>query len=144
VKSYEVQIWEITKRADRKASPWRVRWAVAGQRVEETFRTKALANSFRAELVKAANAGEPFDTATGRPMSQLRAEQSITWYAHARLYVAAKWPAAAPKYRKSIVEALVTVTVTLVKPLQRRSDEQILRRALRLIQPRSMTLSIKA
>ncbi|MEU5828347.1 hypothetical protein [Micromonospora tulbaghiae] len=50
MKSYEVQIWEIGKRADRKARPWRVRWAVSGQRFEEMFRTKALAHSFRAEL----------------------------------------------------------------------------------------------
>src|SRR5258706_8174518 len=35
---------------------------------EESFRTKALANSFRSELVKATNDGQPFDRATGRPV----------------------------------------------------------------------------
>jgi integrase len=132
VNSYEVQIWEITKRTDRKARPWRVRWAVAGQRQEEMFKTKALANSFRSELVKAANAGEPFDVETGRPLSALREAKSITWYAHARKYIAVKWPHAAPKYRKSIVEALVTVTVALVKQAQRKPDPEVLRRALYL------------
>lgn len=88
--SYEVQIWEITKRTDRKGRPWRVRWAVAGQRREQLYRTKALANSFRSDLVKAANAGEPFDAASGGPLSALRAAKSITWYAHARGYVAVK------------------------------------------------------
>jgi integrase len=132
VNSYEVQIWEITKRTDRKGRPWRVRWAVAGQRREQLYRTKALANSFRSDLVKAANAGEPFDVASGGPLSALRAAKSITWYAHARGYVAVKWPHAAPKYRKSIVEALVTVTVALVRPTQRGPDADVLRRGLYL------------
>ncbi|MEU8168239.1 hypothetical protein AB0B97_17255 [Micromonospora sp. NPDC049004] len=95
MKSYEVQIWEIAKRADRKARPWRVRWAVSGQRFEDMFLTKALAHSFRAELVQAANAGEPFDPATGRPVSEARTKNPTTWYAHSRAYVEMKWPRAA-------------------------------------------------
>jgi len=100
VKSFEVQIWEITQRKDRKARPWRVRWAVGGQRHEEMFRTKALANSFRSELVTAANAGKPFDTETGRPISAARAENTTTWYAHSRKYIGMKWPRAAAKPRR--------------------------------------------
>ncbi|WP_431880443.1 hypothetical protein [Micromonospora chalcea] len=42
------------------------------------FRTKALAHSFRAELVQAANAGEPFDPATGRPVSEARTKNPTT------------------------------------------------------------------
>ncbi|MEV1071703.1 hypothetical protein [Micromonospora parva] len=101
MKSYEVQIWEIAKRVDRKARPWRVRWAVSGQRFEDLFRTKALAHSFRAELVQAANAGEPFDPATGRPVSEARTKNPTTWYAHSRAYVEMKWPRAAAKTRRS-------------------------------------------
>jgi hypothetical protein len=133
VNSFDVQIWDVRKREDRKRSrPYRFRWAVAGQPFEDMFKTKALASSFRADLVKAANAGEPFDTATGRPLSMLRAEKSISWYAHARNYIAMKWPHAAPNYRKSIVEALVTVTAALVKPAPRKPDPEVLRRALYL------------
>jgi glucose/mannose transport system permease protein len=48
-------------------------------RFEDTFRTKALANSFRSELVKAANNGQPFDTESGRPWAEARAQQAVTW-----------------------------------------------------------------
>ena len=84
-----------------------VRWAVSSQRFEDMFRTKALAHSFRAELVQAANAGEPFDPATGRPVSEARTKNPTTWYAHSRTYVEMKWPRAAAKTRRSIVEALI-------------------------------------
>ncbi|MEV4499167.1 tyrosine-type recombinase/integrase [Micromonospora arborensis] len=133
MKSYEVQIWEIVKRADRKARPWRVRWAVSGQRFEDMFRTKALAHSFRAELVQAANAGEPFDPATGRPVSEARTKNPTTWYAHSRAYVEMKWPRAAAKTRRSIVEALTSITVTLTRPAKRgRPTDALLREALYL------------
>ena len=133
MKSYEVQIWEIAKRADRKARPWRVRWAVSGQRFEDMFRTKALAHSFRAELVQAANAGEPFDPATGRPVSEARTKNPTTWYAHSRAYVEMKWPRAAAKTRRSIVEALTSITVTLTRPTKRgRPTDALLREALYL------------
>ncbi|WP_329107091.1 tyrosine-type recombinase/integrase [Micromonospora sp. NBC_01699] len=131
--SYEIQIWEITKRADRKARPWRVRWAVGGVRFEELFRSKALANSFRSELVKASNAGEPFDTTTGRPASESRTMNQTTWYAHSRDYIQMKWPRAAAKTRRSIVEALTPIAMTLTYPTKRgRPADQVLREALYL------------
>jgi hypothetical protein len=37
----------------------------------------------------------------------------ITWYAHARAYTEAKWPNLAPVSRRSVAEALVTVTIAL-------------------------------
>ena len=131
--SYQVQIWEITKRADRKARPWRVRWAVDGERFEDMFRTKALANSFRSELVKASNAGEPFDRATGKPVAIVRQLNDTTWYAHARAYVEMKWPHMAANSRRGIVETLTDVTIALIKSGTRgRPDPTILRRALYL------------
>ncbi|MCG5444413.1 hypothetical protein NIE79_002566 [Micromonospora sp. NIE79] len=147
MKSYEVQIWEIGKRADRKARPWRVRWAVSGQRFEDMFRTKALAHSFRAELVQAANAGEPFDPATGRPVSEARTKNPTTWYAHSRAYVEMKWPRAAAKTRRSIVEALTSITVTLTRPTKRgRPTDALLREALYLygLNPRRWSDEIPA
>ncbi|MFG2038124.1 tyrosine-type recombinase/integrase [Dactylosporangium sp. NPDC048998] len=131
--SYQVQTWEITKRADRKARPWRVRWAVDGQRFEEMFKTRALANSFRSGLIKAANDGEPFDRATGRPMSEVRARNTTTWYEHARAYSGMKWPRMSAHSRRSIVEALTSLTVLLISPNRRgRPDDNILRQALYL------------
>jgi integrase len=131
VKSYEFQAWEITKRNDRKARPWRVRWAVAGKRFEDTFRTKALANSFRAELIKAANNGEPFDAESGRPLAEVRARNAVTWYSHVREYMKAKWPRLAAKSRRGTVEALTDVTLMLTTKSRRgRPDDAVLREAL--------------
>ncbi|MFY1654048.1 tyrosine-type recombinase/integrase [Solwaraspora sp. WMMB762] len=133
MKSYDFQVWGVGKRADRKARPWRVRWSVAGKRFEDTFRTRALAESFRSDLVKASNAGEPFDTETGRPVDQIRERLGVTWYAHARAYVEMKWPRAAAKTRRSIVEALTSVTVILTRPAKRgRPADELLREALYL------------
>ena len=39
----------------------------------------------------------------------------MTWYAHARSYAEAKWPNLAPVSRRSVAEALVTVTVALAR-----------------------------
>ncbi|GLZ61708.1 hypothetical protein Misp05_52840 [Micromonospora sp. NBRC 107095] len=102
----------------------------------DLFRTKALAHSFRAELVQAANAGEPFDPATGRPVSEARTKNPTTWYAHSRAYVEMKWPRAAAKTRRSIVEALTSITVTLTRPAKRgRPTDTLLRDALYLYGP---------
>src|SRR5262249_15846129 len=82
---------------------------------------------------KAAKAGEPFDTVTGRPVSQAKARNSITWYAHAQAYVEMKWPRMAAKSRRSIVEALTDVTLTLVRPDKGgRPDAEVLREAVYL------------
>ena len=131
MKSFEFQVWEITKRTDRKARPWRVRWAVSGRRFEETFRTKALGNSFRAELIRAANDGQPFDTETGRPLAEVRARNAVTWYAHVREYIERKWPRLSAKSRRGMVEALTDVTVMLTAQQRRgRPSRSALREAL--------------
>lgn len=131
--SYQVQVWEITKRADRKSRPWRVRWSVDGERFEELFRTKALATSFRSELVKAANDGVPFDRKTGRTVAEGRARNTTTCYAHFRAYIEVKWGRAAAKSRRSIAEGLVSATLLLLSDRRRgRPDEAVIRRALYL------------
>lgn len=135
MRSYQVKIWETGKRTLRGKTRYRVRWTVEGAAgpFEELFRTKALADSFRSELVKAANDGEPFDTVTGRPVAEARARNAVTWYAHARAFVSVKWPRVAARSRRSIVETLTGVTVTLVRSGQRgRPDEGTLREALYL------------
>ena len=50
--SYEFRMWGIRKRDRQK--PYQVRWLVAGRSHAETFVTRALAESFRAELMSAA------------------------------------------------------------------------------------------
>lgn len=130
--SYDVRVWSVGERTVRGKKAYRVRWAVEGKRFEKWFKTKALASSYYANLMKAARAGEAFDTDTGRPVSELRAQNDKTWYAHSREYVAMKWPRAAAKSRRSIVEALTSLTAIMVKPVRGRPADRVLREALYL------------
>jgi integrase len=129
--SYDVQIKDITRRTDRKApKPYRLRWTVARSRFEKNFATKGLADSFRADLMRAARAGLPFDTDRGVPVPWLRAQNETTWYLHARAYAEMKWPHLAAKSRRSMAEALATVTPELVTGMRGAPGERSLRRAL--------------
>ncbi len=84
--TYDVLFWAIKHRADRRKR-YQVRWVVARQQFAESFINKALADSFRSGLMKAARSGEPFDEVIGRPESQAR---EVSWFDHAREYVARK------------------------------------------------------
>ncbi len=129
--SYDVKIHEIGKRDDRgKGKSYRVRWVVAGKRFERSYTTKALADRFRAELLRAVSSGLAFDEASGLPAELARARDRTTWYEHARAYVEMKWPQLAAKSRRSMVEALATVTPALVTSDRGTPDAGVLRRAL--------------
>src|SRR5262245_8552135 len=90
--SYDVRIWAIRVRKDRP-TPYQVRWRVAaGQPFSKSFRTRALADSFRSELVAATRRGEAFDEVTGMPASQARQRSETSWYELAISYIDMKWP----------------------------------------------------
>ncbi len=57
MKSQDVRVWENRRNKSSKRPSYEVRWKVAGKPFSKTFRTKALADSFRAGLVKASRAG---------------------------------------------------------------------------------------
>jgi integrase len=124
--TYDVRFWAIRKRAGRR-TPYQLRWVVAGREHSESFLTKALADAFRAELMATARAGEPFDPVTGLPESRAR---DTSWFQHACDYVAMKWPRAAAKSRKSIAEAMTTVTLALLANRRGRPEDEALRAAL--------------
>jgi hypothetical protein len=131
--SYDVRIHaQIRERPRRR--PYEVRWTAAGRPRSESFSTRALADGFRAKLVRAAHGGEPFDVATGRPAAWVRAEQrkrqDVTWLDFARQYAAMKWPDAAAKQRASIADALATVTPALVATTAGIPDARAMRSAL--------------
>jgi hypothetical protein len=131
VKSHDVRIWSIRKRDTKKPS-YDVRWKVADKPpFSETFRSKALADNFRAKLLRAVQAGEEFDTETGLPDSMAPAKSSLTWYDFACRYVAMKWPHAAPNSRDSINETMTLVTTELLGDRPGRPADDVLRRALR-------------
>jgi hypothetical protein len=56
--------------------------------------------------------------------------EMITWYELARAYAEAKWPNLAPVSRRSVAEALVTVTVALTAKERGAPESRVLRRAL--------------
>jgi integrase len=129
--SYDVRIWAIRVRKDRP-KPYMVRWKVGpAAPMAKSFRTRALADSFRSGLLQATRRGEAFDTQTGLPQSQLHQQQTVTWYQHALDYIDMKWPGAAAKSRISIVETLIAVTPVLTRTDQASPDPAVLRKALR-------------
>jgi hypothetical protein len=69
--SYDVKVWKISVYKGKRGRTYTLRWEVAGDRKQRTFKTRALAESFRAELLSAARGGEAFDRETGLPVSKL-------------------------------------------------------------------------
>lgn len=129
--TYDVRVWGVQKRARQDGLSYRVRWVVAGREWQDTFPTKALAESHRADLMSATRRGEAFVVATGQPVSWERPEESTTsWYDHACAYVDMKWPHAAGKSRQGIAESLATVTPALLSANKSRPNAEVLRAVL--------------
>jgi integrase len=129
--SYDVRFWDIKKttRPDR-APRFRVRWAVNGQERCKSFQSRTLADGFLTELKDAARSRQPFDTHTGLPRTSSDDGEPVTWYQHARTYTEAKWPALAPVSRRSVAEALLTLTIALSAKERGAPDSPVLRKAL--------------
>ncbi len=128
--SFDVRIWQVEKRDYARVS-WRVRWRVAGRRFARTFATKALADSFRAQLLEAVRAGESFSIDIGLPYSIVRRELDVSCYTNAREFLQAVWPTAAAKSRISILETLSVALPVLTRSAPDAPDPDVLRLALR-------------
>jgi len=128
--TYDVRINETEVWKGKRTTTYYVRWTVDGRRRKQPFRLKALAESFRSELLAAARKGEAFRVDTGRPVSMGRAATDVSWYDFACRYVDMKWKGAAATYRRAIAEALTTVTVALVDSQRGRPPEVEIRSAL--------------
>ncbi|MBB3728135.1 tyrosine-type recombinase/integrase [Nonomuraea dietziae] len=114
--THDVVIWSIRNRKGR-AKPYQLRWKVGTEPKSKAFLTKALADNFRADLLKAAKAGELFDTETGLPASMVAADAEeipMSWYEFAAKYTAMRWPGAAAKTRESIVDSLAVTTFAML------------------------------
>jgi hypothetical protein len=131
VTGFDVSIYTIRRRPGRRR-PFEVRWRAAGQVRSRSFLTKALSDSYRAELVRAARTGLEFDPATGEPAAWNQPEPvTVTWYDHAASYAAARWPELAAHSRSSLADALATVTPALPREdTRRRPDRRDLRTVL--------------
>jgi integrase len=129
ITTYAVSIWKITKYEGKRRKTYNVRWKVDKQEFRVPFKTYALADSFRSELLVAAKKGEPFDTTTGRPLSALKADNTTDWFAFASEYAAIKWPGASPEHRRGIAEALTNITAALLTTRQNKPVDKALRTA---------------
>lgn len=113
---FDVSVYAIRRRPGRRR-PFEVRWQAAGRSRSKSFITRKLADSYRAELVRAARMGLDFDPLTGEPAAwNLPEPATVTWYQEAIAYAAMKWPSLAAHSRASVAEALATVTPVLTQP----------------------------
>jgi integrase len=130
--SYDVRFWDIKKTGGSTGGPgrYRVRWAVDGREHCKSFQGRTLADGFLTELKDAARRRQPFDSRTGLPGTEAGEAEPVTWYQHARAYTEAKWPALAPVSRRSVAEALVTLTLALTATQRGAPAGEALRRAL--------------
>lgn len=65
--SFDVRVFAIRRRPGPRV--FEVRWRAAGGDKSWSFITRALADSYRAELIRAARRGLDFDPATGEPLA---------------------------------------------------------------------------
>ncbi len=131
--SYNVHIWQIKarKNAKGKVTSYRVRWRVDTQEHHAPFKSKAHADSFRSELITAANKGEAFLVAPpGLPLSKAQATSNMSWYDFARAFVDMKWSSLSGSSRRGVSEALITVTPALLSSTRGMPSEPTIRKAL--------------
>jgi integrase len=131
--TYDVRIYEIDVYKGKTTTTYWVQWKVAGKLPlkKRPFKQKALAVSFRADLISAARKGEAFDVATGKPISMSRETEDMTCYDLACRYVDLKWPRVAAMTRKTNAEALTAVMPLLFKRTKGKPDDRLIRTALR-------------
>jgi integrase len=129
--SYDVRFWDIKKIGGNGSGVrFRVRWAVDGRERCKSFKARPLADGFLTELKDAVRDRRPFNPRTGLPEAETTEGEMVTWYEHARAYTEAKWPNLAPVSRRSVAEALVTVTIALTAKERGAPEPSVLRRAL--------------
>ncbi|KUN76238.1 tyrosine-type recombinase/integrase [Streptomyces griseoruber] len=129
-KTYDVRIWSVRQRKDRGQTSAELRWKTGETPHSQTFRTKTLAEGRRAELLRVAHAGEPFDEETGLPLAELRQRDDVSWYQHAREYIEMKWKHSPGSTRRTLAEAMATVAPALVVDTKGMADARTVRTAL--------------
>ncbi len=128
--TFDVRFWKTEVYKGKRGTSYYVRWTVAGKPWREPFKNRALAESFRSELVTAARKGEAFDIESGRPLSMQRASLDMPWYRFACKYGDLKWSKSAATTRRTNAEALAKVTLAMLKTGRGKPDEKVLRKAL--------------
>jgi hypothetical protein len=87
--SFDVRVFAIRRRSGRRV--FEVGWRMADRDKSRSFITPALADSYRAELVRAARRGQAFDPATGEPAAWVTPDpvtaSTLEWLARASLFM---------------------------------------------------------
>jgi integrase len=128
--SYDIRFWDIKKLGSGAGARHRVRWAVDGHEHCKSFKARPLADGFLTSLKDAVRDRRPFNPRTGLPDAEVTEEELISWYAHSRAYTEVKWANLAPVSRRSVAEALVTVTIALATKEPGAPEPGVLRQAL--------------
>lgn len=102
-----------------------------GQPFSESHKTSALADRFRAKLLRAVEKGEPFDTVSGLPDSLRGGGAAMSFLDLVVKYLDHRWDEASAKHRDSMTDSLAGVVPMLAKPGRGRPSPEVLRRALR-------------
>ena len=115
MKSYDVKFWAIRPGKAKTRRTYEIRWKVGRTPHSSTLGNKAQADNFLSDLRQAARNGEAFDTDTGLPDSMIRATgHGRSWLEFCLSYVDMKWPAASPKTRDGLIDALATIIPVVV------------------------------
>ncbi len=130
VNAFDVRIYAIRWRKNRRR-PFEVRWHAAGRARSRSFSTRALADSYRAELIRAARSGSKFGQVTGEPACwAVPAPGRVSWLEHAASYAAVKWPHVSAHSWAGVADALATITPALTEDAAGRPPASVLRAAL--------------
>lgn len=128
--TFDVRIWALSTYKGKRVTTYRVRWRTAGVEHRDTFKTRALADSFRAELISAQRKGEAFHVESGLPVSMKRIAADVSFFDFACSYVDMKWPNLAGNSRKGVAETLATITPALLATDRGKPDDSAIREAL--------------
>src|SRR4051794_19893109 len=127
--TYRVAVWNVVKHTSRRR--YGVRWKTENREHSEWYATKALAESFRSDLLRAQRAGEAFEIASGLPASLIRRRNARTLLEVATAYVDWLWSSGAPpNTRRGVVASLAATVPLFVRQLDHAPDAGKLQRLL--------------
>ncbi|MDC7338947.1 tyrosine-type recombinase/integrase [Streptomyces lydicus] len=113
--TYNVKIWSIRVYRGKNKTSYSVRWALNGKEWRAPFATRALADSFRSELVAATSRGEAFSLTTGRPVTYQSGASAVNWYDFAVQFADAQWERTSGNSRKTTSKVLMATTIAMLR-----------------------------
>lgn len=114
----QVQVYSIQKKAksDRIKRPYVVRYSIDGRQRSRSFPTRAEADRYRSELVRAVRVGEVFDEVTGEPAAWQLPLSDVHVHEWARRWLASQWEEWQPRTRTSAIDAVARLAALAVRP----------------------------